>query len=583
MIRGLLLALAAVAAASCATSAQPGADGSLDVVLRARAGRPTGLSRVMVRAASPQAAEAAVSSVNGCSLRWLPAASTLVAEVRDDSLLRLAAHNEVERVSLDRPVAGTIERTAVTIGARYVQETLGLDGTGIGVATIDSGVARAHDDLAQSRIVHFVDFVNLQQVPYDDYGHGTHVAGIIAGSGADSGGSHRGIAPAAHLVVLKALDATGGGFASNVIAALDYAVANRDAFNIRVINLSVAAGVYESYSTDPLALAAKRAVDAGIVVVAAAGNFGLNSEGQSQRGGIASPGNAPWVLTVGASDHRGTVDRSDDVVAPFSSKGPSAIDRASKPDVVAPGVGIESVADPGTVLFETHPKSRVRGSVETVSPPYLALSGTSMAAPAVTGTIALMLEANPALTPNAVKAIVEITAEHKNGYDERAQGAGFLDARAAVDLAREFAASSGRAPSAARAARAFRGGEIIWGNRRLSGGVLVADASAWGRGVTWGAPTTPAGDAIVFGLTCSRASGECTDVTWDAACAPPTAACGDLLDELAATDAAEPLATVRLDGPFELSGASLDGVLPEVQRSAGMSVPRRRGAQWPAR
>ena len=122
--------------------------------------------------------------------------------------------------------------------------------------------------------MHWADFVTHQPVPYDDYGHGTHVAGIIAGTGADSGGGRRGIAPGADLIVLKALDGTGNGHISDVIAAVDYAIANRERFNIRVLNLSVAAGVYESYRTDPLAQAALRAVRAGIVVVAAAGNFG---------------------------------------------------------------------------------------------------------------------------------------------------------------------------------------------------------------------------------------------------------------------------------------------------------------------
>src|SRR6185295_1149513 len=119
------------------------------------------------------------------------------------------------------------------------------------------------------------DFVNGTESaarPHDGYGHGTHVAGIIAGSGYDSGGARRGIAPGAHLVVLKTLNDQGEGFISNAIAAIDYAIELRAAYNIRVINLSVAAGVYESYKTDPLTLAAGRAVDAGIVVVTAAGN-----------------------------------------------------------------------------------------------------------------------------------------------------------------------------------------------------------------------------------------------------------------------------------------------------------------------
>ena len=167
---------------------------------------------------------------------------------------------------------------------------------------------------------------------YDDYGHGTHVAGIIAGTGYDSGGKHKGIAPGAKLVGLKVMDQLGRGYISDVIAAIDYAISVKATYNVRVINLSVASGVYESYWTDPLTLAAKRAVDAGIVFVASAGNLGQNGLGQKQSGGITSPGNAPWVLTVGASNEQATSDRSNDTIAKFSSRGPTWIDFSAKPD-----------------------------------------------------------------------------------------------------------------------------------------------------------------------------------------------------------------------------------------------------------
>jgi serine protease AprX len=344
----------------------------------------------------------------------------------------------VTAVSSDRPLHGTLERTGTAIGARWVTENLGVDGAGIGVAIIDSGVTRAHDDLSGNRIVQFVDFVDLQPQPHDGYGHGTHVAGIIAGSGYDSDGARRGIAPGAHLIVLRALDERGDGFISSAIAAVDYAIDQRAAYNIRVINLSVAAGVYESFKNDPLTLAARRAVDAGIVVVTAAGNLGRNDKGQPQFGGITSPGNAPWVLTVGAASHNGTVDRRDDSIAAFSSLGPSRIDLVQKPDLVAPGVGTESLADTGSTLFVTRPAARLWGTAMTSSPPYLSLSGTSMAAPVVSATVALMLQANPALSPAAVKGILQATAEPHEGYSVLAQGAGFLDARAAVELARDL-------------------------------------------------------------------------------------------------------------------------------------------------
>ena len=127
-----------------------------------------------------------------------------------------------------------------------------------------------------------MDFVNGRHSAYDDYGHGTHVAGIIAGNGYDTGGLRAGIAPAAQVVSLKVLDDQGQGTVSGVIAALEWAVANRSAYNIRVINLSVGAAVTESFLTDPLTLAARHAVDAGIVVVSAAGNFGKAADGQPQ-------------------------------------------------------------------------------------------------------------------------------------------------------------------------------------------------------------------------------------------------------------------------------------------------------------
>ena len=226
-------------------------------------------------------------------------------------MLLLAANPLVKRIALDRLMLGFTERTSATVGADVVRQQLGYDGAGIGVAVIDSGVTAWHNDLADpnapttQRVDQFVDFVGGQSQPYDDYGHGTHVAGIIAGNGADSNGARTGIAPKARLVVLKVLDEDGRGRISDVIAAIDYAVAHKSEFNIRVLNMSIGAGVYESYNTDLLTLAAKRAVEEGLVVVAAAGNHGRNDEGVVQHGAISAPGNAPWVITVGAVEPHG--------------------------------------------------------------------------------------------------------------------------------------------------------------------------------------------------------------------------------------------------------------------------------------
>jgi serine protease AprX len=486
-------------APAMAAARSGGAEEKLDSMLRARAQAAAGTSRVIVRTRPGTTAARALKAVGATPGRYLKVLDGQVAIVRDAALLQLATSPEVVAIALDRRVHGAMERTSATVGATWVREELGLDGSGVGVAIIDSGVANWHDDLGSDRVSHFADFVTFLPTPHDDYGHGTHVAGIIAGSGYDSGGARRGIAPGASLVVLKVLDATGDGFISNVIAAIDYTVEQRTRFNIRVLNLSVSAGVFESYNTDPFTLAARRAVDAGIVVVTAAGNLGRNDKGQIQHGGITAPGNAPWVITVGASNHNRTALRGDDTLAQFTSRGPTAIDGDMKPDLVAPGVGIESLAAAGSTIYNSSPGARLAGTVDTAAPPYLAMTGTSMAAPVVAGTVALMLQANPKLTPNLVKAILHYTAERRTRYETAAQGAGFLNARGAVQLAGalleggSLAAGDKDAPAWSR--------QILWGKRRLRGGVITATANAWARDVVWGASTTPDGADLAWGTS----------------------------------------------------------------------------------
>ena len=267
--------------------------------------------------------------------------NSVVVDVPNRLLKQLANNPAVARVHYDRPIAKHNYRTALTTGTRVVQQTLGLTGAGIGVAVIDSGITTWHDDLTNEsskifpfgdqRVAAFVDFVNRRKTPYDDDGHGTHVAGAIAGNGYDSKGSKSGVRTDASLVSLKVLDAHGIGSVSNIIKAFDWVLANHKRYNIRVVNLSVGAAVTESYWTDPLALAVKRVVDAGVVVVAAAGNFGKNAAGLPQYGGISAPANCPWVITVGASSTNGTPNRNDDTMASFSSRGPTYIDWGRSP------------------------------------------------------------------------------------------------------------------------------------------------------------------------------------------------------------------------------------------------------------
>jgi hypothetical protein len=391
----------------------------------------------------------------------------------------------------------------------------------VGVAVIDSGVTAWHDDLTHhgsssavrtsggQRVVAFVDYVNGQSSPYDDNGHGTHVAGIIAGNGYDSWGIRAGIAPESHLVSLKVLDGNGRGVISDAIAALDYVVANRQAYNIRVVNLSIGAAVTESYNTDPLTLAAKRAVDAGIVVVTAAGNFGKDGLGRPLHGAITSPGNAPWVLTVGAANSEGTLTRLDDKIAAYSSRGPTAIDFGAKPDLVAPGTGIVSLSNPSSLFYTTKAAYLLRGTRDPGYKPYLSLTGTSMAAPVVAGTVALMMEANPNLTPNMVKAVLQYTAQPNSNYSELEQGAGFLNTRGAVDLAKSFVTAQAGTRYLKSASWSKR---IIWGNRVLRRGAISPTANAFKLGTVWGANRTEDGDNIVWGTRCDTE--DCDNIVW---------------------------------------------------------------------
>ena len=497
-------------------------DGSrqLDRELRLRANRGTGRSRVIVELKPGwDMSSSDLAMFGGTPGRRLRTYNGQVVELSDAQLKRLAKHPAVQSIHHDRPTRAQNNRTAVTTGARTAQLAYGYTGAGVGVAVIDSGVSGWHDDLTGSggvypygnqRVVKFVDFVNGLPLPYDDNGHGTHVSGTILGNGHDSFGYKAGMAPGAHLIALKVLDSNGNGSISHIIAALDWAVANKDTYNLRVINLSIGAGVYESFTTDPLTLAAKRAADTGIVVVAAAGNLGRNAKGQTQYGGITAPGNAPWVLTVGASSSQGTVNRTDDEVARFSSRGPTNLDYTAKPDLVAPGTGTISLADPTSLFFTTKSQYLVAGYLATAYQPYLSLSGTSMAAPAVAGSVALMLEANPNLTPNLVKAILQYTAQVYPGYNALTQGAGFLNTMGAIELARAFA---NQEPGAPYPNNPHWSHHIFWGNQRLTGGVLLPGANAWDDNIVWGSALDGDGDNIVWG----SAGSDYDNIVWGSA------------------------------------------------------------------
>ena len=230
--------------------------------------------------------------------------------------------------------------TAESIGVDQVWAGLdnlpALSGAGVSVAVIDSGIDTRHAALRR-RVLVTKDFTGGDGM--DRFGHGTHVAGIIAGRAGRTADTRdqRGIAPGAYLLNLRVLGDDGSGVASDVIEAIDWAIEHRREYNMRVINLSLGAPVMQPYRDDPLCEAVERAVRAGLVVVVAAGNYGRTADGQDVRGAIASPGNSPFAITVGAVDTHGTAKRSDDTLAAYSSKGPTRYDLIIKPDVVGAG------------------------------------------------------------------------------------------------------------------------------------------------------------------------------------------------------------------------------------------------------
>jgi serine protease AprX len=340
-----------------------------------------------------------------------------VLEADSVELTALAAEPALDHLSGDLPVWSDMSVSNASTGADQTRAgapgllfgigaIAGVTGQGIRVAVIDSGVT-PHAALAD-KVVANVSFVTGDPQVTDPFGHGTHVAGIIAGTAKPAASVtplyNGGIAPGAQIVNVRVLGADGIGFTSDVIAGIDWTIANRTRYNIRIINLSLGHGVTEPSATDPLCEAVARAVDAGIVVVASAGNNGLTADGRTILGGITSPGNSPYALTVGALNTWGTAGRSDDTVATYSSRGPTPFDLAVKPDVAAPGNKIVSLEAIDSYLAGSYSYLHRAGSGNNA---YMQLSGTSMAAPMVSGEVALLLQGNTTLNPAQIKFAVQ--------------------------------------------------------------------------------------------------------------------------------------------------------------------------------
>ena len=514
-------------------------DGTVSVIVQLSPGTPPGQVKKFARLIK--------QNLNGIS--------AVAANVSVGDLDSLLSNKWVMYVSPDRPNKSAWDDFPQPVNDATARQSWGVDGTGIGVAVIDSGVYQ-HDDLQttdmrSSRIVYSESFVPGDASTNDAYGHGTHVAGIVAGDGHDSAGRFYGMAPNANIINLRVLDANGGGSDSQVIAAINRAVQLKGQYNIRVINLSLGRPVFESYTLDPLCQAVEAAWKAGIVVVTAAGNMGRdNSFGEQGYATIEAPGNDPNVITVGAMSPQGTWTRTDDIVASYSSKGPTLLDHILKPDIMAPGNKITSLLSPGSTLSQLAPPSAIIKPTQLTwlcdvfagqsdcgatspGPQYLQLSGTSMATPVVAGGAVLMIQSNPNLTPDAIKARMMRTAwkgypvrgnswgrdvkgnNYLSQYDVFTIGSGYFDLQAALN---DTTAVNGGAASPTvvfnpltKTATLTNGLSVVWGQSMVWGqsgvfansvvwGQLEVDASSmvWGNSVVWG-QTDAAACSMVWG------------------------------------------------------------------------------------
>ena len=360
---------------------------------------------------------AVVSGMALAAAALAPSAANAAAPTGSDTLL------EYEDDWAETSGGTTVKRAAKAIGADDYWSA-GFDGSGVDVALIDSGIlpVEALDD--PGKVINGPDLSfesqagNLRYL--DTYGHGTHLAGIIAGNrpGFDDDPGFKGVAPGAGLVNVKVADARGAVDVSQVIAAVDWVVEHRtdNGMNIRVLNLAFGTDGVQPHEVDPLHFAVERAWQAGIVVVVSAGNDGNDAA-------LRNPASDPYVIAVGATDSKNTARTKDDIVAEFSNCGTAS----RHVDVVAPGRSLKSLRAPGSVSDVNNPGAVVR-------PDMFRGSGTSQAAAVVSGAAALIIEQRPSITPDEVKALLMNTATTVDG-SALCQGAGSVDLSTALTAA----------------------------------------------------------------------------------------------------------------------------------------------------
>ena len=407
------------------------------------------------------AAARLVEQVGGQVGRHLEVINGFTALVPAGQVDRLSAGSSVASVTRNEPVqmqaaaytpttdAGSLYTTTLATGAQTYWKA-GYTGKGIDVAVIDTGTAPVPGLATTGKIVNGPDLSFESQAKnlryLDTYGHGTHMAGIIAGradaavSGSYAGDTTNflGMAPDARIVSVKVADAMGAADVSQIIAAIDWVVQNKttNGLNIRVLNLSFGTNTNHPYTIDPLCHAVEAAWRKGITVVAATGNAGFYKTPGGP--GLTSPARDPYVLAVGATDTNKTLATTDDAVASFSSSGVVGSGGTKNPDLVAPGKSIISLAVPGSFIDQTY------GAAGAVTGGYMRGSGTSQATAVMSGAAALILQQHPTWTNNQVKALLSTTARKLSAgtMTSAAQGQGTVDLTKALSVTSVTAAYS---------------------------------------------------------------------------------------------------------------------------------------------
>jgi serine protease AprX len=506
--------------------------------------------------------KAAIKQAGGVVNNTMPGLRMITATLNAKRVASVADRADVEYVAPNRPTFTTSSELELATGAvsnsgrtNSTQVTYtGMDGTGVGIAVLDSGVMKTHKAFSNasgtSRVLRNVSMLNTSmanamdasttvempgpntaarttyenQVANDDvviqdaWGHGTHVAAIAAGRAAfyTSAPDTTGIAPNASIIDVKVLNNEGVGTIADTLEGIQWVIYHAKDYNIRVMNLSLAANSTDTWQKDPLCVAVRSATAAGITVVAAAGNFGL-VKGPNTYGTVLSPANDPSVITVGSSNHRGSRTRTDDSVNLFSSIGPTRsssindkgereFDNHLKPDLVAPGNRILGAA--ATSATATNPEwngmalrnyeylTKGLTFTQAYRETHMYMSGTSVSAPIVSGAAALILQANPGLTPPMVKAVLQYTAQPMPNANLLQQGAGQLNIAGALTLVKTMRTD---VASSIAAGRMSSGTTLQTPTMRLTttrSSNFSGESLAWSRMVFVGGNRIVSGDAL---------------------------------------------------------------------------------------